>query len=63
MLESYFFKFKYFFIKFLFLDSILYIIEIVYVVVFFNKELCRVFVEVVNEFFECVVIDGRKFSD
>lgn len=63
MLESYFFKLKYFSTKSLFLDSTLYTTETVYDVVSSNKELCRVPVEVVNESFECAVIDGRKLSD
>lgn len=63
MLESYFFKLKYFCTKSLFLDSTLYTTETVYAVVSSNKELCRVPVEVVNESFECAVIDGRKLSD
>lgn len=63
MLESYFFKLKYFSTKPLFLDSTLYTTETVHAVVSSNKELCRVPVEVVNESFECAVIDGRKLSD
>lgn len=63
MLESYFFKLKYFSTKSLFLDSTLYTTETVHAVVSSNKELCRVPVEVVNESFECAVIDGRKLSD
>lgn len=63
MLESYFFKLKYFSTKSLFLDSTLYTTETVYTVVSSNKELCRVPVEVVNESFECAVIDGRKLSN
>lgn len=62
MLESYYFKLKYFSTKPLFLDSTLYTTETVYDVSS-NKELCRVPVEVVNESFECAVIDGRKLSD
>lgn len=63
MLESYFFKLKYFSTKPLFLDSTLYTTETVHAVVSSNKELSRVPVEVVNESFECAVIDGRKLSD